>query len=97
MRYRISNVSKRNGVVNINSGIVGRVVDFDLDKARRQMGSDNPVLIDFVTDRNGIPYHSPKQIVTMKLNSVTSINWFCEKKVVVIEDGDTVYTFDREK
>ena len=96
MRYRIRNVSKRKDIGRIDSSVIGRVVEFDLNDVRRKMGSDEPVYIKCITDCAGVPY-SPKQAVKMRLNLITSINWFYEKKVIVIEDRDAIYTFDREK
>ena len=96
MRYKIRNVSKRKDISRVDSSVVGRVVEFDLNDIRRQMGSDEPVLIKCVTDCAGVPY-SPNQTVMMRLESIMSINWFYGKKVIVIEDRDTIYTFDREK
>ena len=96
MRYRIRNVSKRKDIGRVDSSVIGRVVEFNLDEIRRQIGLDKPVFIKCVTDCAGVPY-SLKQTVRMRLKPIISVNWFYGKKVIVIEDMDTIYTFDREK
>lgn len=91
MLYKIRNATKKK---KIDTSVIGRVVDFNLYEIRKYLGSNEHVFIKCISDCNGVPY--PKgQNAKMRLNGVVSVNWFFDKKVVVIEDRNTVYTFDR--
>ena len=68
---------------------IDRTVMFDLFELRKLMAEEGWILLPYKHDKDGSNLFSKFMLIT----PIQSINWFDDKKKVVVETKNTIYNF----